>query len=364
MKYSKKIYGVFIGAALCSLSGCKMYITPEDASVAAHYSDTVSDIPVEICLNEEELDAAKQGSYIDVSIQEYPYEEAAEIFSGLSGDVVENNTLNSTWEEDNGETGWGKVLNYGDLVYSVGDSGAAFYFCSDPELYNLYTAVIRQNRESGREYLAVYLNDYFPAEDLESMDRKTALENCQKYADALGFRYGEVSVHTVTKDALQRIEQESQISAPNGRAWDEDDECYLIMYQNCAGGCPIYDINGNSSLRLLYSPKHGLIDASPGYIYDDNAARTEVELVTPKQALLNISGMAKKDGLEGQRIEIREINLGYVAKTNDQRTEYMSGRLSPCYQIGYTLVTEDQREIMGTFLVDAVTGYQITWSEQ
>lgn len=351
--------------AIFVLSGCRMQVTPEDVSRADQLQGKASDL--EIIIPEDIiLDTALDGKYLTARIGgNISFEDTVGMFTGLSEETIQQNTTTSTWELEKGYKSSGEVLSFGEMSYLINIDDGASTGCSfdaDASVTNVYTALIDRNRLSGTAYNTVFLRQRFPDTELTSLSSQEAIAACKTYIDAYGFDYYAVDVYAMDTASLLRLQEELGVYSPDGDPWEEKDECYLLLYRNQINGVPVFDIDVESSTWILYSPVNGLLRFESAYIYQDIIAEEAVELIAPERVLPNLSGMAATLGVEGTTMEVTGVQLGYIAK-QEQQTDYKGeGILTPCYQITYLLTKEDGVQLEGEFVVDAVTGYQLTWN--
>lgn len=359
----KKTYGICM-IAVFVLAGCKMQVTPEDVSRADQLQGKTSDLNI-IIPEDMVLDSTLDGQYVTARFGgNISFEDTVGMFTGLPEETIKKNTTTSAWETEGYESS-GEVLSFGDITYLINkDDGASTgcYFAADTPVVNIYTALVNSNRLSGTAYNAVFLRQRFPNTELTALSSQEAIAACETYIDAYGFDYYKVDVYAMDTESLLQLQEEFDIYSPDGDPWEEKDECYLLLYKNQINGVPIYDIDSESSVRILYSPVNGLLSFDSAYIYQDIIAEEAVELIAPERVLPNLSGMAATLGIEGTTMEVTGVQLGYIAK-REQLIDYKrEGILTPCYQITYLLTEEDGTQLEGDFVVDAVTGYQLTWN--
>lgn len=364
LKQLKKIKMAILGFSVIWLTGCQMTISPEDVAVVDEHMGNVSDIPIEVSIPEEVLNRVEQGYYIDAPVLSYPYENAVEVFSGLSPEICQQYTEEASWPEEDGSLGWGKTLSYENMIYSVGNSGLDFAFYTEPTVVSRYRLLLMHGVPSALAYSELRLNEQFPCQELSDMSIADALEQCQIYVDTLGISYQDMRVCTLSEEVLKRIEQEYGIMSPDEDSWKKEDECYIFIYQRKIDEYTIYDLLCESSLILYYSPTKGLLNVEVGRLYGDELTKTEVNLITPAQVVQNVSGMAAKENISGTLLKVTDIELGYVARFADIDFTNRKQRLLPCYRIRYVLTRENGTEAEGSFLANAVTGYYMSWDEQ
>lgn len=351
--------------AASALAGCRFQIAPQNMSSMgdALLGETAE---MQIITPEGEApDEAPAGSYLTVTIGgDIRYADTVGLFTGLSAYTIEKYSETSTWELE-GAAGWGRVLNFKNMYYLVsgyGDNSISCGFSKNTELTNIYVSLIGGGRISGTEYQSVFLRERFPAAELSSLSAQEVLEECQPYIDALGFDHYSVDVYAMDTASLLQLQEELGIYSPDGDAWSQSDECYLLLYRNAVNGTPVFDISTESSVVVLYSPVLGLLSLDCGYLYQEVVEETPVPLLEPDFVYTKLGEMADRLGIGGTVLEVTEIQYGYAAKREEQDEISGKGMLTPCYRIVFLLTKQDGAQLEGDFLVDAVTGEQLTYN--
>lgn len=336
------------------LAGCRMEISPEDLSVADQYSGKKSDISVEIHIPDKDLDTAEEGYYLTAAAVPYPFDGVAELFTGLDEATVNELAEESTWEDEDGSIEWSKSITYGDMNYRVGNNGFDFYFSKSAEQSSDYRNITMANHVAVGGYDTVYLNEWFPKQELDNLSSEEAIQRCNVYLESLGYPTDNVDVYTLKEETMNALQKEYK---NYDREWTKEEECYLLVYHNQIDGVPLYAPNGSSDMKCYYSAADGLFYILYlGSIWGEVTEKTPVDLITPNQALLNLSAMASTVDLECASLEATDITLGYCMPDYIEGGKYFT----PCYKIDYVVTLTDGRQIQGDFLVNAVTGHQIT----
>ncbi len=347
------------------LAGCGGgQISPEDAARADAYGGAASDIPITVNLDEEELTAARSADILEVRMETYPSEELSMLLFDLSLEQVEMLTERIDQVDANGEVyGWATTLNMGERSLTVTASGRQLWF-SAGGLVNLYRSVIGWQRLAGTEYDRYYLRERFPRTELSSCPSEQAYEACAIYMDKMGYSRWDADIYAMDLAVLEKAGQEYGL-LPEGRQWEEGDECYLLIFQPYVEEYPICSPNAENAVVFLYVPEQGIIFLDASGRYGGILSRQSVELVTAEQALLQLPGLLEELQIAGTALEVEEIGLGYLGKVPEQDPyDTGAGRLTPCYAIRAAITDGDGQEREEVFLVDAVTGQGVTYQSQ
>ena len=367
MKYFQKTQKTFCAAVVFLLlfsAGCAgAQISPEDAAKANEYGGQSSEIPIEILVSGEDLDEPGQGEILETVMREYPFDVLAERLFDLTKEQVEKQTKSSTYEDEWEKMPvWSKILQDGESKLMVAQNG---HYCSY-ELRSsdssLYRAAASGGRISGYGYNRVFLMERFPQEELDALPASQAEKECNELLEAMGEEKYSAAVYAMTLESLKAVGEEYDIR-PEGREWTKEDECYLLIYQRYFEDLPVFSVDGGDIL-IFYSPQRGILSLRTNYWHGSTQNREKVDLVTPQQALLQIPALVSEARLTGQKLEVTEVRLGYVAKNTQQNETTGKGTLTPCYEICYVLTDMQEQKREGQFLVDAVTGYAVTWNSQ
>lgn len=349
-------------AMLFIASGCgNAQISPEDAAKANEYTGNTLDFPVIINVPEEEMTSLEKGDILQVQMQEFPYEDLVSPLFDLSGDQIDALTEVYDQKNESGEViGWAKVLRYGNGYFGLAESGRYAWFSKEISTGRLFDSLIQAGRLSGTAYYRFFLLERFTQEGLDALPAQQVIDECNGYMEIMGFSEYEADIYAIDIQTLREIDSQFEIS-PEGRDWEDEDESYLLLYHPYYDQMPIYSINAENDIRFIYSVTNGVIDVETGYHFGEVLSRETVDLVTVEQALLQIEGLASELGLQGTQLEITGVSLGYIAKMAQQNPTQGIGILTPCYGITGVLTDDEGQQREGVFLVDATTGYGITW---
>lgn len=338
-------------------------ISPEDAAKANEYGGQSCDIPIEIHVGDMDLTAPRQGEILETDMREYPFDILAGWLFDLTQEQVEKQTESHTYEDEWEKMPvWSKILREGESRLMVAQNGHHCSYVLSSSDSNLYRAAASEGRITGYGYNRVFLMERFPQEDLDGLPASQVEKQCNELLDAMGVEEYSVDIYAMTLESLKMVGEQYDIR-PEGREWTKEDECYLLLYRRYMEDLPIFSIDGGDIL-IFYSPERGILCLQTEFWHGNVRNREKVDLVTPQQALLQIPALVSGAGLTGQNLEVTEIRLGYVAKNAQQNETTGKGSLTPCYEICYVLTDMQEQKREGRFLVDAVTGYGITWNSQ
>ena len=356
---------VIAASLMLFLSGCQMRITPEDAAKANDIAGNTSDIEI-ITPDDEEYDEAGTGAYLTVTAgldEDFDFYETANLFTGYDDETIENNSFISTWEFDGIEE-WGQVLNTETGTFMTNGSNGrvvSLSYVQNTDENNIYKSLINTGRESGTAYNLFFLRERFPNSELEDYSSDEVLEDVKIYLESVGYEYRNVDIYAMDKESLLAIQDEEGIYSPDGDAWDEDDECYLLRFEAVIEDYEVFDISNITCLSIIYSKEKGLMYFELPVLYGEISAEEETELIAPSEIFQNLSGMAADLNIEGTKLEVAEVQSGYVAKRQQQFEDDTKGYLTPCYRILYQVTKADGTVVPGEFIVDAVTGERVSW---
>ena len=351
---------VFVAMLLC---GCdNVRISPEDMAEANKHAGKVTDIS--IIMNVETIPEQMYDYILHVDMKGFPYEKMASSLFDLTNEEVEIITEHYDMTNEAGEViGWAKILRYEEGILGLAESGRYAWFSLDKAKSSLYKSIISSDRLSGTAYDRYFLSERFSQEGLNALPVQSVLEECNGYVESIGISRYFVDVYSIDVSELQQISNQNEM-LQGKYEWGVEDECYLLMYRPYFGEKPLFSIDGENDIRILYSTEEKIIDLDTGFYFENVTSKEKVNLVTVDQALLQIESLVAELGLKGEIIEITEVELGYIAKKLQQNPEQGVGVLSPCYGIKAVLTGHDGRKHSGIFLVDAVAGYGITWQRQ
>ncbi|WP_099468820.1 hypothetical protein [Konateibacter massiliensis] len=157
------------------------------------------------------------------------------------------------------------------------------------------------------------LRDYFPKEDLLSLELEYVKEINDAYMDKLGISMVLTEYYALDKDGLNQLEQvllpdetyeelRKMGSLPNGRFrdWEEEQEAYVLINQSSLDEVPIYNISYSTDGKVEENDfgyawsilnKNGLIYMNVAALIGEEVERENVTVITMAEALEKVIQM-------------------------------------------------------------------------